>query len=302
MSLKISAQYEELIPYRKGDKYGFCNRNKQIIIQPKFDQASLFNHGYSSVSIDGKRGLINTSGDLILPFSASYKSPVNSNLFQISDMLEGQQVWGVTSLSGDTILPYQYDEITDQHGNLELTDLLGKKGVANFNGEIIIPVEYDHIRYDSNEELYVISKGRNEALFTLEGNQLTSFEYESIKDFSHGLAQVIKRSPNNENQLYGYINTAGQAITEIAYEDNHQFREGYGVVKKKGKYGIIDTLGKIKIEIKYDYINDIYSGVAPFQNDDKWGLLSADGTEIVQAKYEKIYPSYFATSVSLYNG
>ena len=33
---------QELIPYRKGDKWGYCTPNKKIVIAPKFDDGTRF--------------------------------------------------------------------------------------------------------------------------------------------------------------------------------------------------------------------------------------------------------------------
>jgi hypothetical protein len=33
---------QELIPYRKGDKWGFCTRDKKIVITPEYDNAWKF--------------------------------------------------------------------------------------------------------------------------------------------------------------------------------------------------------------------------------------------------------------------
>ena len=32
----------DLIPYRKGDKWGYCNKEKRIVIVPKFDEVEMF--------------------------------------------------------------------------------------------------------------------------------------------------------------------------------------------------------------------------------------------------------------------
>ena len=289
MEANFLNNHEELIPYRKGDKYGFSDRNKNIIIEPQFDRASLFGNGYSNVTIDGKRAIINRSGDIIVPFDPFYKFPMTTDLFQVSYEHKDERVWGVVNLNKEVILPVKYDDITYRYGNLELEDLNEKKGVANLKGEIIIPVEYNHIEYKWKENLYVISKGRKEGLFTIKGKQLTDFEYIDIKDFSDGLAQVKKNSSNNENSLYGYIDITGNVIGKIEYEDNYRFNEGFGVVKQNGKYGLIDKQGNIKIEAKYNYLKGVYSGVAFFQKNDSWGIVSPDGIETVKAIYEKIY-------------
>ena len=35
-------QKQELIPYRKGDKWGYCTPNKKIVISPKYDDGIRF--------------------------------------------------------------------------------------------------------------------------------------------------------------------------------------------------------------------------------------------------------------------
>ncbi|WP_299621280.1 WG repeat-containing protein [uncultured Tenacibaculum sp.] len=288
MGDNILNQHEQLIPYRKGDKYGFCDRNKNIIIKPQYDRAGLFGNGYSIVAINGNRGIINTSGDIIIPFDPFYKSSITTNLFKVSKEYEGETVWGVVNLNREEILPLKFDDIKYRYGNFELEDLHGKKGVANLKGKIIIPVEYEHIEY-KGKNLYVIYKGRKKGLFTIEGKQLTDFEYTRVKDFSDGLAQVEKNTSDDEKSLYGYIDTTGKVIGKIEYEDNSPFYGGFGVVKQNGKYGLIDKQGNIKIETKYDDLEGVYNGVALFQSNGFWGIVSIDGKEILEAQYEKIY-------------
>ena len=56
----LSTSYEqnqELIPYRKGDKWGFCTPDKKIVISPKYDGAWEFTEGFAWVELNGKWGL-----------------------------------------------------------------------------------------------------------------------------------------------------------------------------------------------------------------------------------------------------
>ena len=69
----LFAQYQEnatqpgLIPYRKGNKWGYCDRNKKIIIPIQYDEAWLFFHGVAHVSLNGKSGFVNTKGIEVVP-------------------------------------------------------------------------------------------------------------------------------------------------------------------------------------------------------------------------------------------
>jgi len=47
---------QELIPYRKGDKWGFCTPDKKIVITPKYDDARRFIEGLAQAKLNGKRG------------------------------------------------------------------------------------------------------------------------------------------------------------------------------------------------------------------------------------------------------
>jgi len=49
---------QELIPYRKGDKWGFCTPDKKVVIQPKYDDAWSFSEGFARVELKGKWGFI----------------------------------------------------------------------------------------------------------------------------------------------------------------------------------------------------------------------------------------------------
>ncbi|MCS6967474.1 MAG: WG repeat-containing protein [Cytophagales bacterium] len=61
------AQEVQLIPYRKGDKWGYCTPDKKIIIPCEYDKAWEFIEGLAAVQKGGKWGFINTAGELVVP-------------------------------------------------------------------------------------------------------------------------------------------------------------------------------------------------------------------------------------------
>ena len=48
----------DLIPYRKGDKWGFCNRKKEIVIECVYDEVGLFKEGLARVEKNKNHNLI----------------------------------------------------------------------------------------------------------------------------------------------------------------------------------------------------------------------------------------------------
>src|SRR5664280_620542 len=50
-----------LIPYRKGDKWGFCNRDRKMVIPTVYDSVDLFSEGLAPVHLNRKFGFIDTT-------------------------------------------------------------------------------------------------------------------------------------------------------------------------------------------------------------------------------------------------
>ena len=57
-----------LIPYRKGNSWGYASPDRKIVIAPEYEDAGFFYSGYAAVKKGGKYGYINTSGVTVIPF------------------------------------------------------------------------------------------------------------------------------------------------------------------------------------------------------------------------------------------
>jgi hypothetical protein len=44
---------------------------------------------------------------------------------------------------------------------------------------------------------------------------------------------------------YGYINTDGELVIEVIYDEASSFNNGYALVKKDGTYMIINKMGEV---------------------------------------------------------
>lgn len=52
----------QLIPYRKGDKWGFCTPDKKIVIDCVYDNVTPFEKGLACVEKEGIKSYINKQG------------------------------------------------------------------------------------------------------------------------------------------------------------------------------------------------------------------------------------------------
>ena len=58
---------KELIPYRKGLKWGFCDSRKNLLIPLKYEEVELFSEGLAGVKFNDKWGFVDETGREVIP-------------------------------------------------------------------------------------------------------------------------------------------------------------------------------------------------------------------------------------------
>jgi hypothetical protein len=209
--------YSQIIPYREGDLWGYCDKNKNIVLTPRFEKVGLFNFGYAWFKENGKFGYIDEDLKIVIPaqfdeaqdfdFNYDYTNPKTfayvlkgSDKFYINSKGEkvepsytvieepGQDIYtGQTIPYDKTKTTYDFVErLRDK--DLYLVKLKNKWGVVNRNSEQIIPVVYDMISSDKSNyqlkgytiERLIIKKDKYFGIFDLDGKQLINFKYKRI--------------------------------------------------------------------------------------------------------------------------
>ena len=56
-----------LIPYRKGGKWGFCDRDRKTTIPASYDDARPFSEGFARIHLNEIWGFIDAKGNMVVP-------------------------------------------------------------------------------------------------------------------------------------------------------------------------------------------------------------------------------------------
>lgn len=201
LALSAMAQAQDLKPVRDRQtrKYGYQAKNKSWVIEPRFDAAKRFIDGFAIVEMDGREGLIDTSGDMILP--------------------------------------PEYDKIGkfDDNGICELMRKEGKTkwyGAADQTGAIIVPVECTDIRipkkggYITAERVATVDGYDASSLwgvYDLQGRELFAPQFLSSPSFSNG-AFIVKSA---ETGLSGLVDADGKTLIPCEYLTVSSYGGGY---------------------------------------------------------------------------
>ncbi len=174
--------------------------------------------------------------------------------------------------------------------------------IMEYSPQKIIQFRIDYPDYPFLDELVEDLKLAQKEFFPFRENNLFGFmdeagevlieaKYEAVEEFSEGLALVIK------DGKVGYINKVEDIIIPFDYEDGESFLNGAAIVAKNDKYGLINRNNDAIVSIKYDLVGNFYSGLAVVANDIAYGFVNKNGEELIPLKLE--YASDFENNYAL---
>jgi hypothetical protein len=246
----------ELAPFFKDGKCGLVNRNGDIVLEPAYKNILTSEFSYFIASrFDEKHELINKRGEVLA--SSTY----------------------------DMIMSYRYNIVKVKSGD--------KWGFMEITGKLLSLIKYSsHIEYFGG----VISgsvreNGRNR--FLLEdslGRSLTSLDFEYMGSWGDGSLLPVKSSSK-----WGFINRKGEVIIPIEYEETSQFSEGLAAVKKDGKWGFIDSVGSIKIPFQFPAATKFSSNHCVIIQREGCSLIDTTGKTLIPAS--GMFMGYFTEGI-----
>lgn len=328
-----AAQPEQLnlIPYRKGEKWGFSDEKKNIVIQPKYDDAEPFSDGLARVQLAGR-----AESDFINAFG--YIDNKGNEVIPVKYIPSGNDP---ESISAKFFQPFYERYQSFSEGLLSVCSVgaNGKCGYMDRNGNLVIPFTGSPF----SEGLAAVRENSPKLFkwgyIDKSGNEVIPFKYDKAYPFSEGLAAVML------NKKWGFLDKSGKEITPLKWDDVKSFSEGLAVVKLNNKYGYIDTNGKEVIPLRYDFANSFSEDLAavgktvtnstsvsyyvsyidkngkeviPFgkyrfdklsffseglavainENTGKEGYIDKSGNEVIPSKYQLAHPFYEGLAVA----
>ena len=205
-----------------GGKVGIINVEKgQWLAEAKFDEISEFNdQGLATVKLNGKFGLINNEGKLIIePQFHQLQAEPNNGLFAAGN--NGQ--WGLINLEGQWVVEPKFDNLqfVSDNGPIAAREK-GKWGLIDRQGNWTVEPKLDGIKrfYDNGLAWAQMSRGQ-----------------ETIQSHT-GIYEI-------DAYHYGLINAQGQWVVEPKFENLYFFSDkDLSYAEINDKWGVVDATGQ----------------------------------------------------------
>lgn len=240
------------IAVKKDGLWGYASAEGSSGNDFLYDDAVSYSGSYACVYSGGLAYVINSS---MKKYSVCHDESVTGVLLCDSSGIVLKTNGGYVLADYEmNIISDEYDFIGASSGNLRAYCQNGGWGFMNTRGEPMLGGTYENIALGSRYEAFGLS------------------------------AAFVK-----ENGFYHMIDSSGNMIGEITFEDAYPFTDdGAAAVKIDGKWGFISKDGEIVIPCTYDDAYSFSSGLAAVKSKGKWGFINSDGEAVIPFEYDEV--------------
>lgn len=262
-----------LVCVKVGDKWGFANKQGEIVIEPQFSRPGKFHQGVYPASKDGKYGYINTKGEWVIEPQFLMATEFREGYALVIDNPEAlddpkQRIYKLIDGCGNVVfnVPEGSNCWPVCDGMIPTWTQDGRLVVYSTSGDVLFDIEAD--LFDGDESTYWV--------------------------FFEGLMAVCK------DEKWGYINTKGEWVIEPRYERADYFVGGIAQVEVDGKAGYVDKNGNFVIEPQYEYgYDDPSEGLIGVTSDTWSGYIDLSGNQVIDlSAYEWVLMQEFTNGVA----
>ena len=313
LSVQVFAQHADLslIPYRKGNLWGYATPDKKIVIKPVYADANLFHAGFASVKKGARYGYINASGKLVIPFRFFSAKPFR---YGYMDNLKTQKADTVL-FAGAAIKSDSVERCIDTRGNLmakcpainednaPINDkpLMADTAVSSFS-TLVKSETFDKVleqyKLGSDDTYYIAMKNGHYGVINNKLEMIVPFEYTSIsKQVISGSIYLLADKGGMKGLFTGngtvLLNTEYSRLDGIKADNGND----YFILAKNGNTGLKDLILQDQLDLKYaDISYDTNGGFILTAKDNLKGCYFLN-KKILEPKYTEIKMLYTGSYV-----
>ncbi len=273
-----------LIPYRKGDLWGFASPDKNLVINPQYQEVDFFYEGYASVKKGGKYGYINKEGKVVIPFRYITAKHFRFGYFESAGKKNaaGENVSNQKTVlfAGASLDATGYEICIDTKGNrMPKCPAIPENSAPDVNKSNTITVVsnystiqkselYDKIMDDykmpgAEDSYYVATRNDKFGVFNKTFEVIVPFEYTNIVKVKMGvMPYLVVEKDSLKGMVFGngslYMPVENTRLDYVAGSDGNN----YLIFTKDGKSGVKNSRYEIIVNPTYTDIR--YSDVGGF--------------------------------------
>lgn len=309
-SCSTLVNHEIFIPYRKADKWGICNQEKDFYVLPEYDRIYPVDADLFIAVKKNLYGVINAHGEIVIPFEyqeiiltrdgetlrvkkrgrhsymtklgkellpSKYSNPAKAgrNLYRVRS-----PKYGFVDSLMNVVIPPKYDQAEVFRDSLSLVGINKKYGYINMQGKTVINNMYDY-GYSFMTGKAAVKLNGKYGLIDKNNTVLIPFEYDYIGVHTNGIIVLQK------DNKFGLLNENLKPITALDLEKKPERKENYFKLKK-GAYAMINSDGDTILPFMYQDVQFPGEDLFPVKYNNKWGFVNEKNEVVIPAIYKGV--------------
>lgn len=244
-----------------------------------------FRGDYAVYESDGKKGLLNEDGKMVV--EAVYDELIYDGKDKNGISAKDGEDWFYISSEGYKVKepdsPCEYlGPVSDKR---IVARRNGKYGYLDSNMNVKTEFIYDDATA-IHEGVGAVRQGEKWALVNKKGELLTEYIYDDVAVNSAGICSLNKVIGVCQNGSWYLINTEGERISEESYQDMKAFESGQPcAVCLQNRWGYADLEGRLVIECVYEDAESFANDYAPVCQDGLWGYIDQEDRQTVACTF-----------------
>ena len=267
-----------------------------------YDKAYSYNYGYAVVEKDGKCGVIDKTGKLVIDTDYQYITLCQKYIVASKERNDETR-YGVIDYNGKEILPFNYDAIyVDQtlaDRGLFIAEKNDKCGVVNDKDEEIISREWYYIRFVAATGNFLCYKSTDNGNYKVvmvnkKGEEVSDrITVDTILGFGFSKATAATRD-NNSDHAWGLLDTKLEWIVNPKWYDGNSFNDdGLSIfAPESAEFGAVNDKGEVVIRPRYTQMYYFGGGLYNVYDGSEEGMINSKGETVIRFNsWDFPYPS-----------
>lgn len=248
--------HEGLAVVRKEQLYGCIDTSGQLLIAADYERISRFKNGLAIAKKNGRYGMIDQTGNTKLAFEFDQLKAYHNHYARA----KANGLYGYLDQKGQWVIAPQFVQALDFNNGYAPAFDGQHWGLINEQGQWHLAAQYNQLSWSGLDHRWIAENNQLYTLIDAAGTE-RSQAYDEIQGYQEA------RATYRVGELWGYLNTEGQAATPAGYYLAWPYKNGIARVATANGLSYIDLNGELILPPSlYLYeIRDYTEGLAAVQ-------------------------------------
>ena len=272
-----------LFPVRQDGKWGYIDRDAQVVVDLQYDDARGFSEGLAAVQVGEEWGYIDESGNMVIAPQFLFAAEFGDGLALVGGSWDRFYIDG----TGEIAIPQGLGGSTFSEG-LAAFGPGDEEGqwYVDTRGDVVIDLPKATSAYPFSEGLAAVQVSRDGYYGYVDRTGQFAIEPQFLYPtaFSDGLAVV-----EYDESDYAIIDPAGRVVARMQYRQVLGLHDGLAPAlvyegewpDGKGSWGYVDETGTLVIPAQFRYADEFSGGLARVRDENgKMAYIDRDGNYV----------------------